>query len=150
METCFVWIWLSSVVLSFHSCVWQVEVQGSEPYPSNPSNRSHYRLQVTFFPQSLSKAFLVMFLVFDEDSSTCSFSQASCTGYIYIYFFCISTAKGISTISYRAFPSLSCNTLNVKRWTPQWALHDWLCEWSNRINWRVLLWFVGNVVFCDV
>lgn len=24
----------------------QVEVQGSEPYPSNPSNRSHYRFQV--------------------------------------------------------------------------------------------------------
>ena len=27
-------------------CV-QVEVQGSDPYSSNPSNRSHYRLQVT-------------------------------------------------------------------------------------------------------
>ncbi|XP_037551375.1 YTH domain-containing family protein 2 [Nematolebias whitei] len=26
-------------------CVKKVEVQGSEPYPSNPSNRSHYRLQ---------------------------------------------------------------------------------------------------------
>lgn len=39
----------SVTVFSSHSSsVWQVEVQGNEPYPSNPSNRTHYRLQVTF------------------------------------------------------------------------------------------------------
>lgn len=32
----------------------QVEVQGSEPYPSNPNNRSHYRLQVTVFWRNLA------------------------------------------------------------------------------------------------
>lgn len=68
--------------------LWQVEVQGSEPYPSNPNNRSHYRLQVTVFWRNLA---------YFHTLSLCHLD-------IFHIHYVVDILVPVTLLSYRAFP----------------------------------------------
>lgn len=126
--------------------LWQVEVQGSEPYPSNPNNRSHYRLQVTVFWRNLA---------YFHTLSLCHLDIFHIHYVVDILVHLILSVLDVpvTLLSYRAFPPWNPHLFRLSFANEPWFYETikmcvkWMPTFNKR-NWKDLLQCAYIFVWC--